>query len=495
MFDATKLTINGFPPTLEQRAIIDAFLTGKSLVIEAGAGAGKTSTLKFLGMAAPEKKGIYFAYNKAIADDAKRSFPENVKCSTAHALAYYEVIIKDKALGAVRRRRLEGPRVPSWKSAQILSVTQDLRVSKDKVLKKAQVARLALDAVDNFCTSANDEVLPHHVPWVEGLTLDERDDLREEILPIARQAWNDITSRFGNLKFNHDHYLKIWQLSHPKLSGDFVMLDEAQDANPVIAAIVDEQTHMQRILVGDQNQAIYGWRGAVDAMKNFQGERLQLTQSFRFGQAIADEANKWLTHLQSTLKIRGFEKVQSVLQFSANPDAILCRTNSGAINEVIAQRKLNKKVALVGGGNALKYLAEAARDLQAGNRTEHPELFLFESWDDVVDYANNDAAGADLKVFVKMVGELGIPAILQACDGLTSEEDADIVISTAHKAKGREWNIVRIASDFREPKEAGQTVSREEMMLAYVTVTRAKFSLDVGGLAFVDRLPATTAAA
>ena len=36
-------------PTEEQQAIIDAYRTGRNLVIEAGAGTGKTTTLKMLG--------------------------------------------------------------------------------------------------------------------------------------------------------------------------------------------------------------------------------------------------------------------------------------------------------------------------------------------------------------------------------------------------------------------------------------------------------------
>jgi ABC-type transport system involved in cytochrome c biogenesis ATPase subunit len=62
-------------PTLEQQAITDAYLAKANLVIEAGAGTGKTSTLRLLASAAPERRGVYVAYNRAIADDAKRSFP------------------------------------------------------------------------------------------------------------------------------------------------------------------------------------------------------------------------------------------------------------------------------------------------------------------------------------------------------------------------------------------------------------------------------------
>ena len=78
-------------PTSEQQAIIDAYKSGGNLVVEAGAGTGKTSTLRLLAAAAPGRRGIYVAYNRAIADDAKRSFPANVTCATAHSLAFRAV--------------------------------------------------------------------------------------------------------------------------------------------------------------------------------------------------------------------------------------------------------------------------------------------------------------------------------------------------------------------------------------------------------------------
>jgi ATP-dependent exoDNAse (exonuclease V) beta subunit len=62
-------------PTGEQQAIIDASQSGDDLVIEAGAGTGKTSTLRLLATAQPRRRGLYVASNKAIASDAKRSFP------------------------------------------------------------------------------------------------------------------------------------------------------------------------------------------------------------------------------------------------------------------------------------------------------------------------------------------------------------------------------------------------------------------------------------
>lgn len=67
----------------------------------------------------------------------------------------------------------------------------------------------------------------------------------------------------------------------------------------------------------------------------------------------------------------------------------------------------------------------------------------------------------------------------------------DVVISTAHRAKGLEWDYVVIGDDFPEPKESlktGETEwpSEEELRLAYVAVTRARKGLSTGSLAWAD---------
>lgn len=472
-------------PTAEQAAIIDAYSTGDDLVIEAGAGSGKTSTLKMLAADQPYRRGLYVAYNKAIQVDADREFPRNIVCKTAHALAY-------AAVGRSYAHRLRGPRVPARVTAQILGVPMRNPLPSGFILPPNAVARITMDTVRRFCHSADRDITTWHVPHVTGVELPgDRTELAEIVVPLARKAWRDLTDRSGRLRFDHDCYLKIWQLSEPRLPADVVFLDEAQDANPAVAAIVEGHDG-QRVMVGDACQAIYGWRGAQDAMAKFACDRrLSLSQSFRFGPRIAGEANKWLELLDAALRLTGFDRVDSTVGRVEAPDAVLCRTNAGAIGAVLAARNAGHRVALVGGGGEIRRMAEAAIKLKAGIGCDDPELFAFTSWKEVQDYVTQDAAGQDLKVFVKLIDEHGPERVIDIVDSLAPEDRADVVVSTAHKAKGREWSTVRIAGDFREPKPSEDNpdprLQREEMMLAYVAVTRAKLVLDRDGLAWVDR--------
>ena len=274
--------------------------------------------------------------------------------------------------------------------------------------------------------------------------------------------------------------------------ADGLVTHNCQDADLVVQDIVLRQENSQLIAVGDEAQQLYEWRGATNAMANFPAKhRLTLSKSFRFGPAIATEANKWLAILEAEPPVTGSDRISSMVRPLEAADAVLCRTNAGTISEVIRATAAGHSAALVGGGKDIRALAEAAQALKEGRGTSHPELFAFRTWGEVQDHAENDPSGSDLKVLVNLIDEHGPEKIIEIVDSLTDEKQADVVISTAHKAKGREWDSVRIASDFRPPKGTeddpdGGQVSPPDARLAYVSVTRAKLSLDRTGLAWVD---------
>ena len=478
-------------PTDEQAAVLEAVATGESTAVRALAGTGKTTTLQHVGRQERNRRGMYLAFGHDIVAEAKAEgkFGDDVKVTTAHALA----------MGAVGRRykaKMDGAAlVPMWQVARILRINSPL-MAGDKKLAPHQLARLTMQAVEGFCQSADPEITAAHVPVRRGLDSPEQlGQLQHVVLPWARRAWADLTEdpRKGELRFDHSHYLKLWQLSHPTLRADYIMFDEAQDADPVILDVVKRQA-AQIIPVGDDNQGIFEWRNAVNALDEFDVRHaLTLTQSFRFGHSIAAEANKWLAVLGSPLRVRGWERRTSMVGKLAAADAVLCRSNTGAMAEVIRAITAGEKTALAGGDKAageLRRLAEAAAELKAGLGTSHPELVAFATWRQVQEYAEEDASG-NLRTLVRIVDEHGPEKIIEIIGQLRDEKDASVVVSTAHRGKGRQWYSVRISDDFREP--AGE-IEPEEGRLAYVAITRAMGSLDRGSLAYIDdHVPAAVA--
>jgi len=59
-----------------------------------------------------------------------------------------------------------------------------------------------------------------------------------------------------------------------------------------------------------------------------------------------------------------------------------------------------------------------------------------------------------------------------------SADDASVTITTAHKSKGLEWSVVKLANDFKIPGD-GNVPTQEETNILYVAASRALHKLDL----------------
>ena len=136
-----------------------------------------------------------------------------------------------------------------------------------------------------------------------------------------------------------DFYLKMWALSRPKLSRyTHIILDEAQDTNPVMAQIIEDQAHAFKLLVGDQHQSIFQFRGAHNAMETFSAMGatvLAMPTTWRFGPEIAAKANKLLSLFKGE-KTAIIGAGPSAPRRAEVKRAVLSRTNAGLIGEAAA---------------------------------------------------------------------------------------------------------------------------------------------------------------
>ncbi|MEU6349683.1 UvrD-helicase domain-containing protein [Streptomyces sp. NPDC047072] len=491
----TTVTGGKYPPTAQQQAIITAAVGGKNVAVQALAGTGKTSTLVMIAAQMLERRIGYIAFNRAIADEAGQKFGRNVTARTSHAFARQDLRNTPYRHKASTAGRNSGARRPKDVAAA-LGITAELRVGDPEGnvqhVGPEEIAKIVMGAVRRYRQSADAELGRQHLgeKWAHV-------PAARTLLDYARRAWADIADPNSNkIVFEHDDYLKIWALGNPRLNFDTIFFDEAQDINPVLKKVIQDQD-VQIIVVGDSNQAIYEFRGAIDALKDWPADVvLPLTQSWRFGPAVAEAGNAYLALLASDLRLEGSPALDTVLGLVDEPDAILTHTNVGAISAVFAGFEAGKRVALVGGGRDIEDIALAARDLQQGRRTAHPELSAFENWSEVKEYAESDEDAQTLQTFVRLVDRYTPQGLINMIRDLVPEEARaeetrpELVVSTAHKSKGREWDQVQIWSDFPQPKEDTKTgelllPAQDKLRLAYVTVTRARQRLDIGSLGWI----------
>lgn len=516
-----------FAPTAEQLQAETALRARKSIEIVAVAGAGKTTTLIQLATVCGELGlyGAYSCFNGSTAKEASRRFPRNFLCSTAHGIATQASRGRDgrpywhhRLNSRETKRGLQNAKLV----AKILGITDPAFIPQESPLKPESIALLALNTVREFCKTAAPEILAAHVPCPRWMNEEAQPAVAAVVLPWARKAWEDMTARngladdpsaTGCLNIEHDFYLKRFQLSGRPIMvpgpggvekvADVLFVDECQDLSPVTLAIARRMRDVhgaQLVIVGDSMQAINRFAGAVDAIGTIPDmTRVDLTKSWRFGPTIATEANKWLRLLSAPLRVVGNDAVTSTIGPIAEPDAILCRTGAGAMQAVIDEHAAGRKVHLVGKGEDMKEIAQACLDLDDPNKgwTQQKDLKGFHSWQQVVTYCEQGELGSeDLDAAVKLIEKYDAQTIIDAINQLVGARAANVTVCTAHVSKGLEWPKVRLGDDFRGPRrnQSGKVVlpERDELMLSYVAVTRAKERLDVGSLAWVNEwVPAT----
>lgn len=496
-----QLPNEAHPLNDQQMEVIKAVVADRAnTIVRAKAGAGKTSTLEAIARRVaetdPDTRILYVAFNKSVAVEARARMPRNVLAKTGHALAW----------GWAGSQFTEKVITPNGRTSNEVKFLRKHPGAVAKELKcSLTVAAKAMAVVDRFATSDDDAIGPQHFVQADGTSVAQglRPEAKRMILGKARTYWADITTPLGHgqcrFKATFDHLRKMWALSRPDLTAmgaDIIFLDEAQDTPPVLAKVVADQP-CQTVIVGDSEQAIYEWAGSKDYLDKAEAEvSLPLATSYRFGPEIAATANRFLRLLGSTDEVIGAIDGDQVTHLDA-PDAILTRSNAGMLTEIVEQQRIGRTVGVLEGTRTdLLLLAEHAcwlDDQGPKPKRLHEILERYSSINEVLlADAEGDLALASVQTMLK---NFSATALRRAVERLVPVKEAsrlgraDLLVVTAHKAKGLEWDSVRIGPDFKAPRRGkdGKVVmpGDEELRLAYVAVTRAKRNLDPGSLDWI----------
>jgi hypothetical protein len=385
--DFTK-DMGGFTPSVEQaRALAAIAVANKDTVMEALAGAGKTSVLvgaaKAIFRLRPNDGVLVLCFGAKNAADAKARVPrENSDAMTTHRLA--------------RRTALSKTQKSALKSkAAIISKDKDLAVhlaiddtmGPDKQNIDAESgAMLVRKIVTEFCNSDSPALSDEHV--LKGFSkffgMPQEDFGNEsgqykidpKWLKFGQAFWSDIESdkkpgyydkvkkKFvgdKRIKIDHDHYLKLWQLGNPDLSKltvrgkpvKVVLMDEAQDTNPTVAAVLKaNKGRLQVSYVGDTNQNIFSFRGSKNALRDAKVDAdavIPLTMTYRFGDTMTGPANGFLNLLGHNRRMIGTPEVGKIVEgdeeLTYGPHrAHLTRSNYGGMKDIMKYMAQGKKV-------------------------------------------------------------------------------------------------------------------------------------------------------
>ena len=473
-----------FTPTPEQTAIVTiAKESKKPFHVIARAGCAKTSTLGLIAAALPRQNILALAFNKDIATDMVDNFPSNVTPKTLNSFG----------LAAWKSHIGKWPKTHGGKLffiirdyiADLYTLNPDLASALDE----------AKDDFKDFVNRAKSlgylpegiagtTPLADYQSLVDSSDIEIPDEWETPLNEILALSWTEALA--GKLDFTDQIYCPVLA-EVPFPIYDLILIDEAQDLSSLdqkllyLTARLKSPRPIRVIVVGDPLQAIYAFRGAdSSSMSSLQslipGETFPLTTTFRCAKNIVAEA-RWrapdlVAAPSSPDGIVSHLPSWGVDIFSPG-DAIICRNNAPLFSlamkllsanilpsytgrDVCAQ--LKKIISKFGGPTLTRSVAErkaaewfAIRDAVVRSkgflRDQYSAILTVLSW------------GEDIK---------------EALEKLTLLENAagNIILTTGHQSKGREWENVFILDQSLIDFDATQ-----DKNLLYVMQTRAKSSL------------------
>ena len=299
------------------------------------------------------------------------------------------------------------------------------------------------------------------------------------------------------------HNARIWQ-------NDWVLVDEAQDTNPARRMLAKKMLRPggRFIAVGDPHQAIYGFTGADnDALDliaaEFNCRRMPLTVTYRCPKAVVNFARQYVSHITAhetapegvVRTIDGATLVNVPEQYVGAGDVILCRNTAPLIDlafkfirkgvgcRVEGREIGNGLIALAGKWKRITTLGALATKLTEYLDRETQKLLA--KGQELKADAVNDRVEALLTLIAGQNAQTGsVATLVQTIKGMFGDSDSSpnnvVVLSTVHKAKGREWDRVYLLNrealmPSRFARQAWQ--QEQEINLIYVAVTRAKREL------------------
>lgn len=455
-------------PTYEQQLIINAFNNSKrNLIIRARAGAAKTTTLRMLIEEHP-RDSLYLAFNKSVVVEARTKVPQRCRVMTLNGIGHQTLARNSGVkIDLDTRKNFKLLYQYGYREKDFSEVLRAVRLSKHHGFVPSH-QRSLMDVEDFF----------------HAIDMRFSEKARTAICHVIDESWS-LAARRGIIDFDDQILIPtLSKMSFPYASVVFV--DEAQDLSAINQRMVKliAGIGIRLVAVGDDAQAIYGFRGADhESMNNLQNmfkmESHMLTMTFRCSKAVTEHAN-WRTQDMKHAPNAVEGKVQHMRSINfediGRRTAILCRNNAPLVS-------LTLRLIYVGytpkflGRDILDELVKTLDKITSSNMTAAEGIECIGEWEEEKKRTwKSGSVVADkaecMRLFLrhsKTVGE-GLMRVRQMQDA----PEGNMVLSTIHKSKGAEYDDVIIIDPHLI--HVG-TKEKQEDNLLYVAQTRARNTL------------------
>jgi len=501
-------------PTPEQEAIISQAKLGGNLMNKAYAGCSKTTTQVMVANALPPLPALAVAFNKKIADELKKRLPPFFEVMTLNGLghrAWARAIGRQPELDDKKLGRLvsEVMRESSYRGEE--ETWGEIR----QLVTAAMLAGVVPTAIqpDRGFTPDTPET------WEDlasnnylNCTPQDRNIAREVLIRSIREAQG--FSGRPKISFDDQIYCSTC------LGGVFpryplVLGDEVQDWSVLNREQVNRCASDRLILVGDPLQSIYAFRGAdSESMQRLRLLRpewhdLPLATTFRCPKVVVERQQSHAPGFKAFhtnpegkfLDWTGFgwtwQSLRTELEeLSTHSVAVLCRNNAPLLRLAFRLLRSNVGVQMLGRdiGKGLVTLSKkilpddsmsAVNCIAAVRAWAEREIALAEANKKPEKSAGITDRAESLIAVLEASGAQDARGLRQHLTQLFARDAGVIVLSSIHRAKGLEWDVVLHLDPWRIPSryalqqaQAGDPAAlQQEHNLRYVAETRSKHTL------------------
>ena len=399
-----KRTIDDDSKTRESFINMD-IIPGSVTVVQGTAGSGKTTLLESFISKNPESRFLYLCFNKNLKDEIYSRF-----CTK---YTHVDVTNFDSLWYRLYRPHHDND-----------------NMHNDFLMKYSEEMNLYLDG---------DKIETFNEPVQKWI----REEMKKEWWTFKRNAWNI---------YNDPEKYGVTQVFE---RYDVVILDEAQDMQPMTAKIIRELTgdSVHLVYAGDPDQQLYGFAGAIDAMKDLGPDDLfTLNKTFRFGVDVCSYINEAsvnrYTNVSDVHRNTPVIDANHFLDMGERSYTYLFRGVAEMVQKAEKAANEGKKVCI----DFKSRVSALRQEKYAMNKAKKIGKTIY------LDNATQSWLG---KIDNKKLDQL--ERLFDENKSVVS--DHETTFSTVHKFKGKEDDIVRVNSD----------VTRDnERCIRNVGLTRAK---------------------
>lgn len=450
-----------------------------ALHVDALAGTGKTTTSVEKDYYLPielRNDSVQVAFNSDIAGTLRNRVANGVEAKTLHALGRTALV---KAFPDLNNpRSLDSRKYLGYIRAAIgdESETQETREGLATIIDRARDC-MAWTAIEMVELLDRFDIQTGNLSEGEFLAIAEK-VLKAGLIDTMRMDYGDMIAMplYHNLTFRQYSAISV---------------DEAQDLCPSQHELIRRSLKPGGLLVsvGDENQAIYMWRGAdpdsINRMVNqFGSTRYTLPCTYRCGRAIVASAQEIVPALECPEQTHQGEvidlPIEKMLETIKPGDALLSRLNAPLVKFCFAMIRAGIPANIQGRDVADNLIGMIKRSKTS---TVDQLLDWIEQWREIEIARRTKQKRSTTSIedqaeclITLCEGCLEIKEVISRIEEMFPKDMPEKVVlcSSTHRAKGKEWKRVFVLEDTFMLKNGNP---KEERNLIYVARTRAMQTL------------------